>query len=129
MATIKQQRTAAHIQQVLSEVLAMEIADPRLMGVTVTEVNIDRELRHANVYVGALGDDVRESDVMDGLKSANGFLRRELAQRVRLRNAPFLNFHWDVTLQDANRISSLLDDLDIPDETSNEVDEDESDNE
>lgn len=109
MGEIKQKRTANHLQQVLSELLRDEVDDPRLAGVTITEVRIDRELEHANVFVAALaGDEVRES-VLAGLHSATGFLRREVSRRVRMRRAPVLHFHWDAGLERGERIAQLLD--------------------
>lgn len=109
MGEIKQKRTANHLQQVLSELLRDEVDDPRLAGVTVTEVRIDRELEHANVFVAALaGEGARES-VLAGLQSAQGFLRREVARRVRIRRAPVLHFHWDAGLERGERIAQLLD--------------------
>ena len=114
MKSIKQQRSAERIRQILSDVLLTEVSDPRLLGVTITEVKIDRELRHASIYVGALGNDVREHDVMGGLRSARGYLRRQVAMRLQARVTPELNFIWDPTLARAQRIESLFDELEIP---------------
>lgn len=112
--TLKQERMADRIREILSELLLFEVSDPALQGVTVTEVVIDRELEYANVYVNALGEEERAESVMAGLRRAHGFLRRELASRVRLRRAPELRFHWDETLSRAAHIEALLDSLDIP---------------
>lgn len=114
MATIKQQRTAAQIQTLLSDLFLFDVSDPRLAGLTITDVKIDRELQHANIYVNALGEEERESEVMDALDRAHGYLRRAVARGVQLRNAPQLHFHWDPTLAHAEQINSLLDSLDIP---------------
>ncbi len=112
--TLKQERMADRIREILSELLLFEVSDPALQGLTVTEVVIDRELEYANVYVNALGEEERAESVMAGLRRAHGFLRRELASRVRLRRAPELRFHWDETLSRAAHIEALLDSLDIP---------------
>ena len=114
MSKIRQQRTAEQLRLVLSELFLRELSDPRLHGVTVTEVNIDRELEHAEFYVIALGDESRRPEVMAALSSAEGFLRRELASRVRLRKVPQLHFHWDATLAHFQEVESILDSLDIP---------------
>lgn len=114
MSKVRQERTAEQIQIILSELFLKEVSDPRLAGVTVTEVLIDRELQHANVYVNALGDDEREKDVMAGLDSASGFLRSQVAQRLGLRSAPFVHFHWDPRLRYAEEVNDLLDSLVIP---------------
>ena len=118
--SIKQDRIAERIRTILSELLLREVRDPRLQGVTVTEVRIDAELMFADVYVNALGDDSRQDEVLQGLGRANSFLRREVGQRVRLRNTPELHFHWDVTLERGERINRLISDLDIPPESEEE---------
>lgn len=113
MSKIRQERTAEHIQQLLSEMFLREVSDPRLAGVTITEVNIDRELQYATVYVNALSDDTRQAEVMAGLQSAAGFLRRELAQVLDLRTAPVLRFQWDPRLRYVEEVDQLLEELDI----------------
>lgn len=121
--SIKQDRMNERIRTILSELFLREISDPRLQGLTVTEVAIDPELMHANVYVNALGDEDRQDEVMQALKRANGFLRREVGQRVHTRNTPELHFRWDTTLEHGKRIDELLDSLDIP--TDEELNADE----
>jgi ribosome-binding factor A len=114
--SIKQDRMSDHIHAILSELLLREVSDPRLQGVTVTEVKLDPELMFADVYVNALGDETRRDEVLTGLGSAGGFLRREVGKRVRLRNTPELHFHWDLTLEHGERINRILSSLDIPPE-------------
>lgn len=114
MSKIRQKRTAEHIQLILSELLLRDMRDPRLQGLTITEVRIDRELQYADIYINALGDDSREEEIMAALEKATGFMRRDLAQKLSLRTVPQLHFHWDPTLAHAERISELLDSLDIP---------------
>lgn len=114
MSKIRQQRTAEQLKMVLSELFLRELSDPRLHGITVTGVKIDRELEHADIYVSALGDESREADVMAALSSAEGFLRRELASRVRMRKVPQLHMHWDPTLAHVQEVESILDNLHIP---------------
>ena len=113
MSKIRQERTAEQIQHILSELFLREVSDPRLAGVTITNVEIDRELQHANVYVNALGDDTRQTQTMAGLQSAAGFLRREVAQHLGLRAAPTMNFHWDPRLRYIDEVDKLLNELDI----------------
>jgi ribosome-binding factor A len=116
METVRQRRTAEQIRTTLSQLLLLEMKDPRLEGVTITRVTIDRELQYADVYVHALAEDEREEEVLQGLERASGFLRRELGNSVRLRHIPHLHFHWDPSLAHAEHINQLLDDLHIPDE-------------
>lgn len=114
MSKIRQQRTAEQIRIIFSDLVLRDISDPRLKGLTITGVQIDRELQHADVYVNALGDESREAEVMTALAGATSYFRRELASRLRLRTVPSLHFHWDPTLAHAVRIDELLESLDIP---------------
>ncbi len=114
MSKIRQQRTADQILRELSSMFLRDISDPRLHAVTVTNVSIDRELEHANIFINALGDDSREAEVMEALQRATGFLRRELAGRIRMRSVPYLHFHWDPTLAHAEQVDEILNSLIIP---------------
>jgi len=119
--TIKQERAAHLIHNILSELIMTEVTDPALLGVTVTEVTVDREIEYADVYVHSLDD---RDEVMAGLQRASGFLRRELAVRTRFRKTPVLHFHWDVALEHGERIDELLASLDIPPEEDQGSDDD-----
>ncbi len=112
--SIKQGRMSDRIHQILSALLLREVSDPRLREVSITEVKLDPELMYATVYVIALGDVKREAEVMAGFQRANSFLRRELGKRIRLRHTPELHFHWDHTLEHADRINKIISNLDIP---------------
>ena len=94
--SIKQDRMGERIRTILSELLLREVADPRLQGVTITEVRLDPELMFARVYVNALGDEERRDEVMAGLARAGGFLRRQMGRHIRQRNTPELHFQWDM---------------------------------
>lgn len=102
-------RIGDQIQEELAQMLMREVSDPRLSMVTVTTVDIDRELAYATIYVTATGSDERMDEVLDAFEGARGFLRRELAARVRLRTFPQLRFRWDVSQQRGARIDELLD--------------------
>jgi ribosome-binding factor A len=112
--SIKQDRMAGRIHEILSVLLLREVADPRLQDVSVTEVKLDPELMFAKVYVNAFGDDTRQQEVMQGLKAANAFLRREVAHRVHLRSAPQLQFIWDEGLARSERVQRIFQGLVIP---------------
>jgi ribosome-binding factor A len=102
------QRIADRIREELSDVMIRQVSDPRLEGVNVTDVTVDRELAFAEVYVSALEGSQRSAEVLEGLKHAAGFLRSELAQRLQLRTFPRLRFHWDATSERAEHIERLL---------------------
>lgn len=103
-------RIADRIRQEIAEMLVMgEISDPRLVGVSITDVNVDREFAYANIFVSAVEGHVRAEEILQGLESARGYLRKQLSARVKLRTFPQLRFHWDPTLERADRIEQLLD--------------------
>lgn len=105
---IRLKKIANRIKEDLSELLIYEVEDPRLSGVMVTDVNVDRELYYANIYVSALEGKERSREVLAGLESASGFLRSQLAQTIELRTFPRLRFYWDPTPENAARIELLL---------------------
>lgn len=105
---IRIKRIEDRIQQELSELLIHEVNDPRLKQIFVTGVKVDRELAYAEVYVSAVEGASRSADVLAGLESASGFLRRILAARVELRAFPKFRFHWDPTPENADHIEKLL---------------------
>lgn len=88
--------------------LIREVNDPRLKQIFVTDVKIDRELAFAEIYVSAVEGASRSADVLAGLESASGFLRRELSARVEVRAFPRLRFHWDPTPENADHIEKIL---------------------
>lgn len=106
---LRLKRIGDRIRQELSEMLAKgEIHDPRLEGISFTEVNVDRELSYAEIFVSAVEGSVRSKDVLQGLENASGFLRKSLSDRVELRTFPRLRFHWDVIPEKADKIERII---------------------
>ena len=114
--SIRQQRLEGRIRAILGELLLRAVRDPRLQNVTVTEVTLDPELVYADVFVNALGEEERAPEVLVGLARANGFLRREVGRRLKVRLVPELRFHWDAVLEQGARMDELINSLDIPPE-------------
>ena len=108
---VRLQRIADRIRLELSEMLIKEISDPRLHQIYLTDVKVDRELAYADIFVSAVEGASRSKDVLAGLESALGFIRRTLASRVELRAFPRLRFHWDMTPENADHIEKVLADL------------------
>jgi ribosome-binding factor A len=104
-------RIGGRFREELSEILLLKMNDPRLSGISVTDVKVDRELAFADVYVSAVEGAVRTKEVLEGLEHASGFLRHELSDRIDLRVFPRLRFHWDPTPERADRIEKVLADL------------------
>ena len=107
-SVLRMKRINDRIKEILSMVLLAKVDDPRLSGVTVTDVKVDRELDFANIYVSALEGQERADEILDALKKARGFLRYEISQEIDLRVAPKLRFLWDPTPERADRIDNLL---------------------
>ena len=108
VSKLRANRIADRIRDELSEMLIQEISDPRLSGISVTDVTVDRELTYADIYVSALEGVTRSEDVLMGLEHAQGYIRRELSQRIELRVFPRLRFHWDATFERAEKIERLI---------------------
>jgi ribosome-binding factor A len=108
---VRMQRISDRIREELSGIMLKDISDPRLQNVFVTDVRVDRELAFADVYVSAVEGAIRSQEVLQGLDSASGFLRRELSARIDLRSFPRLRFHWDPTPENAEHIEKLLDQI------------------
>ena len=127
VSKMRAQRIADRIRQDLSEMLLYEVDDPRLIGVSVTDVTLDRELAYANIYVSAVEGSERADDILEALGHAAGFMRSQLAQKIELRTFPRLRFNWDPTFENAERIERLIASLhtdDVPDGTSDDPEED-----
>ena len=108
VSKLRLQRINDRIREELSEMLLQEVSDPRLEGISITDVKVDRELAYADVFVSALEGSERWQEIHEGLEHAQGFLRRELSQRVELRVFPRLRFRWDPTFERAERIEQLI---------------------
>jgi len=113
-----QKRVSELIHIRLSDLLERKIKDPRLDMVTITDVEVSPDAARADVYFSALGGDEAREEAKEGLKSAAGWLRRELGRHLRLRRTPELIFHYDRSLERGERISNILDDLGLGDEES-----------
>lgn len=114
------QRISQRIKEDLSELILFEVSDPRLSGVSVTYVKVDRELSFASVFVSALEGSEREAEIIEGLTHAAGFLRRKLAQSINIRSFPQLRFNWDPIPENADRVDKILSSLKSESEEDNE---------
>jgi ribosome-binding factor A len=108
VSKLRVQRIADRIREDLSEILLQEVSDPRLRGVSITDIKVDRDLGFADIYFSALEGSPRAAAIQAGFEHSQGFLRRSLAQRVDLRVFPRLRFHWDPTFERAERIERII---------------------
>jgi ribosome-binding factor A len=102
-------RVAEAIREEVATFLTEGVKDPRVVGfVTVTGVDVTKDLRHAKVYVSVMGNDVERKATFDGLTSLASHLRSRLAKTLRLRLAPEIEFRNDQSIENAARIDTLL---------------------
>jgi ribosome-binding factor A len=101
-------RLADRIREELAEILMRQAADPRLAGMLLTGVDVDREFAYATIHVTALEGSGRRADILRGLRAARGFLRSALASRIPLRSFPRLRFRWDETTERAAAVDAVL---------------------
>lgn len=111
----RMRRVDEAIREVLGDALAKDLKDPRIGFVTVTDVKTSPDLRHARVYVSVLGKADERDDSIAGLQSAHGFLQRQVAAQLRMKNTPELAFFLDETADRGARIDDLLEDTEQED--------------
>ena len=106
--SLKNVRINAEVQRALSDIIRNEIKDPRVqLMTTVTDVYVTPDLKYCTVYVSILGNEKEVEDTIKGLKSASGFIRKQLASEVNLRNTPELKFEVDNSLEYGMKMSKL----------------------
>ena len=108
---VRLHRISDRVKRELSEMLIFELSDPRIKGIYITDVNIDRELAYANIYISAIEGSVRAKEALAGFNNASGYIRRQLARRVTLRSFPQLRFYWDPTPEQASHIEEILSEI------------------
>jgi ribosome-binding factor A len=106
----RNQRLGNQVLRTLNELLRFEIKDPRLKLVSLTSVDLSRDLSFARVYFSLLDPDGDPEPVQDGLEKASGFLRGRLGREIKIRHVPELRFAHDNSAAEAQRISSLIED-------------------
>ncbi|MBT8106884.1 MAG: 30S ribosome-binding factor RbfA [Gammaproteobacteria bacterium] len=106
----RNQRLGNQILRTLNELLRFETKDPRLDGVTLTAVDLTRDLSVARVFFSTLDPDADAAPVQQGLVKAAGFLRGKLGQAIKVRHVPELRFEHDDSAAEGQRISDLIED-------------------
>jgi ribosome-binding factor A len=114
------QRVNQLIREEISHLVQRELKDPRLGFVTVTEVDVSKDLRTAKVYVSVLGPESDWQGSLQALESARGFIRNWLVPRLRLRAVPHLTFHPDRSMAHAAHIQTVLEGLKSEERPSDE---------
>ena len=108
MGNQRSKRLAELIKEEISDILLREVKDPRIGFVSVTDVEVSTDLRHANVYISVYGGDEEREKSMEGLEKANGYIRKLLGERITVYHTPEILFRYDNSLEYGAHISSLL---------------------
>ena len=110
--SIKNTRINMEVQRELSEIIRGEVKDPRIHPMTtVVSVEVTPDLKYCKAYINVLGEEESAKATIQGLKSAEGYIRRELARRVNLRNTPEIKFILDQSIEYGVAMSHLIDEV------------------
>ena len=110
--SIKNTRINGEVRRELSAIIQNEIKDPRIHPMTsVVEVEVAPDLKSAKAYISVLGEEQAQRDTLEGLRSAEGYIRRALARTVNLRNTPEIRFIMDQSIEYGVHMSKLIDDV------------------
>jgi len=107
----RSQRVAEVLHQEISRLIQFELKDPRLGFVTITAVDVSRDVQHAKVHYTVIGDEAAQKDSGRALQSAAGFIRRQLGRVLHLRTVPEIVFLYDKSIAYGNHIESLIRDV------------------
>ena len=110
--SIKNTRINGEVQKVLSEIIRGEIKDPRISPMTsVVQVYVAPDLKTCKAFISVLGDEEAQKNTLAGLKSAVGYIRRQLAKELNLRNTPEITFVLDQSIEYGVNMSRLIDEV------------------
>jgi ribosome-binding factor A len=99
------------VRMYVCDLIEREIKDPRIEGVTVTDVEVTSDTKYATVYYSVIGDEAKKEELAAGLRSSAGWVSRELGKRLRTKNSPHVKFVFDNSLERGDRMSQLLEEL------------------
>ena len=105
----RSQRVAEQVRRELAELIRLEVKDPRVGFITLTDVEITPDYAHAKVFFTSMRGEEGLDEILAGLRRASGFLRRELGKRVRIHTLPELHFQYDSSVERGSRMSQLID--------------------
>ena len=110
--SVKNIRVNTEVMHELSNIIRNEIKDPRISAMTnVVAVEVTPDLKFCKAYISVLGDEQARKDTHDGLKSAEGYIRKQLARNINLRNTPQITFVMDQSIEYGVNMSKLIDDI------------------
>lgn len=108
----KIKRLEKAIKEKLALLIEQQVKDPRIDFVTITDVEVSSDLRHADVYVSVMGEEDEAKEALLGLESAKGFLKKHLGKELRVKYLPELSFKYEQTAQEALRLQEIMKEVD-----------------
>lgn len=102
-------RVAEQIKRELAELIRLEVKDPRIGFISLTDVEVSPDYSHAKVFFTSMYGEEGVDEILAGLRRASGFLRREIGRRVRVHTTPELHFVYDRSVEQGSRLSALID--------------------
>ena len=105
----RSRRIAEQVQRELSDIIRLELKDPRVAMITLTGVEVTHDYAHAKVFYTLMGSTAQRVETEAGLKQAGGFLRSQLGRRIRLHSIPQLHFVYDASVERGFELSRLID--------------------
>ena len=122
--SVKNTRVNGEVMRVLAEVIRSEIKDPRINPMTsVVAVEVAPDLKTCNAWISVLGNEESQKDTLAGLKSAEGYIRNQLARKINLRNTPEIRFIIDQSIEYGVNMSRMIDEVNRADDEKH-VDDD-----
>lgn len=119
MAVKRSDKVAEEIHKIVSALLIRGLKDPRIGFVTITGVKVTTDIRQATIYFTVIGSDEEKRDTEAGLNSARGFIRKELAQDLKMRFTPEVIFKYDTSVEYGQHIESILKEIGSKDDSDN----------
>ncbi len=108
MTRQRPQRLGELLKEEISDILLREVKDPRIGFVSVTDVEVSGDLKHAKVFVSVYGDEKEQQDTMKGLDTATGYIRKLIGERITVYHTPEIVFRYDNSIEHGAHISELL---------------------
>ncbi len=111
LAGNRSHRVGDQILREISDLLLRKVKDPRLKGITLTDVSVSKDLRRAHVYYSVFGTGEQKKLAQEGFESAKGYIRREIGERLQLRYVPDMRFSFDSSLEYGQKMEKILEEL------------------
>jgi ribosome-binding factor A len=117
----RNERIAEEIKKVISQIISNDLKDPRIDGlISVTKVDVTKDLRHATIYISLYGDKKKKDTTFEVINNAKGYIRRELASKIRIKYIPEISFKMDKSIEYAIHINKLLEEVNNQDQGEKE---------